>query len=136
MRFDVKQFLIYRLPAIAWAVLLFFLSSIPSRSLPKFVINVRDLFLHFIFYSVFGLLLSHAMIERPERASRWSRWLVVGIGVLYGASDELHQSFVPGRACSFLDFLADSAGVTVGLFLYFFLVRRLWFERKSRNELS
>ena len=37
------------------------------------------------------------------------------ISVLYAASDEFHQRFVPGRSCQFTDVLIDSAGVMVGV---------------------
>jgi len=37
------------------------------------------------------------------------------IGSLYAASDEYHQSFVEGRFSEVSDFLADSAGVILGL---------------------
>ena len=38
-----------------------------------------------------------------------------GISVLYAASDELHQYFVPGRHASVLDVLLDSVGVLCGV---------------------
>jgi VanZ family protein len=31
----------------------------------------------------------------------------------YALSDEIHQRFVPGRSCEFLDFVADSLGIVV-----------------------
>jgi VanZ family protein len=36
---------------------------------------------------------------------------------LYGASDEWHQSFVVGRSSDVLDWLADTSGAAVGIFL-------------------
>lgn len=121
----MKRFLIYRLPAIVWAAVLFILSSIPSQSLPSLVLKFKDLFLHFAAYSVLGFLLAHALIPATERPARKSGRLVILIGCLYGASDELHQIFVPGRYCTLSDFLADCAGVAFGLFLYGQLFRRL-----------
>ncbi len=38
-----------------------------------------------------------------------------GISILYAASDELHQFFVPGRNASFWDVLLDSAGAICGV---------------------
>ena len=38
----------------------------------------------------------------------------VVIGALYAVSDEVHQYFVPGRACMIRDMLLDSAGVAIG----------------------
>jgi len=35
--------------------------------------------------------------------------------VLYAASDEFHQSFVPGRSCRLLDVLFDATGAAIAL---------------------
>ena len=43
----------------------------------------------------------------------------MGLGILYGVTDELHQVFVPGRFCDFFDGLADALGVLAGHALYF-----------------
>ena len=37
------------------------------------------------------------------------------VGVLYAASDEFHQSFVPGRSPSIVDVGIDSLGVLTGI---------------------
>lgn len=42
----------------------------------------------------------------------------ISIAVLYAATDELHQYFVPGRVCSFWDFFFDSLGALTGVILY------------------
>ena len=48
----------------------------------------------------------------PSRA--WVHVALIVAGALYGATDEWHQSFVPGRDASVLDWLADLCGVTLG----------------------
>jgi len=43
-------------------------------------------------------------------------WVFLGVA-LFGATDEWHQSFVAGRDCSVLDWLADAIGAGLGLAL-------------------
>ncbi len=42
----------------------------------------------------------------------------VAITSIYGAVDEYHQSFTPGRDVEFADWLADTAGATMAVVLY------------------
>jgi len=44
--------------------------------------------------------------------------LAILISIIYGISDEIHQFFVPGRYCSFIDILIDSAGVLISSLIY------------------
>ena len=37
------------------------------------------------------------------------------IASLYGVVDELHQSYVPGRMCSFADFASDAVGAALAI---------------------
>ncbi len=48
----------------------------------------------------------------------------VVLTVLYGVSDELHQSFVPGRSSDPYDLLADVAGALLGARIYIMFIRR------------
>lgn len=50
----------------------------------------------------------------PRRLSPRVLVWSIGIVVLYGVSDELHQMFVPGRTASFDDLLADTIGALAG----------------------
>lgn len=52
-----------------------------------------------------------AALATGTRALR-ARW-VVGLTLLYGAADEWHQSFVPGRSCSWVDVVSDGLGATL-----------------------
>jgi len=49
----------------------------------------------------------------------WSRLRVVcasiAMATLYGLSDEIHQSFVPGREASGMDLLADFTGASLSV---------------------
>jgi len=66
---------------------------------------------HLIEYAILGWLIQRA---RGDRCAWWQSWL---IAVIYAATDEFHQSFVPGRGPSALDVMIDAAGATVGLTL-------------------
>jgi VanZ family protein len=44
-------------------------------------------------------------------------WWAIALGIAYALSDEIHQSFVPGRQGAFLDFAIDSVGVVAGAIL-------------------
>ncbi len=50
-------------------------------------------------------------------------------GILYAASDEFHQLFVPGRSGQITDVLIDSAGVILGILIYS-LYRRIICEKR------
>ena len=49
--------------------------------------------------------------------------LVFGCAVLYAVSDEVHQSFVPGRSCELRDMCIDAAGILVGIGVYLLILR-------------
>lgn len=40
------------------------------------------------------------------------------VGLIFAASDEIHQSFVPGRTASIYDFIADAIGILISLLLF------------------
>ena len=47
------------------------------------------------------------------------------VAVAYGASDEFHQYFGPGRDCSGFDLLADIAGSAAGIYVFDRVIRAL-----------
>lgn len=100
------------LPAAAWAATIYWLSS--RRTLPGPEVPYFDKVAHFGAYAVLGALLAFA----ADR-SRVPLAVAVVLGLLYGASDEIHQVYVPGRSPDVLDWAADAAGVAAACFLYF-----------------
>lgn len=52
--------------------------------------------------------------------------------VLYAVSDEIHQLFVPGRACQLKDVLIDSAGALTALLITNFIYGKI--ISKERNK--
>ncbi len=81
-----------------------------------------DKFQHYLAYMVMGLLAFRAANRMPlARVSPY--WQALIVGALYGALDELHQSFVPGRNMSILDWLADVTGLLVALAVAYLYTR-------------
>lgn len=68
---------------------------------------------HVAVYAVLGALLAWALRARTWRAAA----LTLAIGVGYAATDEIHQSFVPGRVGAVGDVALDAAGVALGVIL-------------------
>jgi hypothetical protein len=102
--------------AIAWALLIFALSSIPGGAFPASKLFSYDKLLHAGVYAVLGAFTFMAL---PRSLSRRASVLVVlagAITTLYGFTDELHQLFVPGRSADLRDVLADAVGGLLGAF--------------------
>jgi VanZ family protein len=95
------------LPVLVWAAVIFAFSSIPSlgTGLGTWDTVLRKL-AHVTEYAILGLLLLRA-VGRV--------WLAVALGVLYAASDELHQHFVAGRHASPVDVAIDTVGILIGV---------------------
>lgn len=101
--------------------IIFYSSSISAEKLPKFDIPNIDKLFHFIEYFVLGFLLVRALTHSYANPNyKYILIAAVLIASLYGASDEFHQRFVPGRTCDLFDFLSDliSSVLGAGLSLY------------------
>ena len=61
--------------------------------------------------------------------------LSFGIAVLYAATDEIHQLFVPGRSGQFTDVCFDGAGAALGVLfcLLCFLIRKRKIKKRRMN---
>jgi VanZ family protein len=113
----VTRRLVPWLPAIAWAAVIFLLSA--QSRLPVDLAHQSDKLVHFLAYALLG-----ALLARGQSAAAVPAVVAMVLGVVYGASDEWHQSFVPGRSVSAVDWLADSAGAIAGVYFYHWLHRR------------
>ena len=92
---------------------------------------------HFTSYFVLAFFTTHAFkyylwqprlprVESAAKPSPWKLFFVAwGIASLYGVADEIHQYFVPGRACLFSDMMINAAGALFGAGLVvLYLMRR------------
>jgi VanZ family protein len=85
---------------------------VPGADFPKLEILKYDKVIHTIFYFIFGVLLFRAFeTKNASPGFPWKRLLLMMIAIMiYGASDEYHQHFVPGRTMDVYDWIADSSG--------------------------
>ncbi len=110
------RFLLFRLPLLLYLGVIFLSSSGPvtSSTLRAF----PDYVLHGAGYALLYALAFWALHEGlSPREGRGGYWLPAVITVLYGATDEFHQSFVPMRDASVRDLIADAAGAFFGWLL-------------------
>ena len=111
------------LPVVAWAGLIFALSSVPDlgTGLGTWDLVLRKL-AHTGEYAILGALLLRALGHAHVAAA-------FVLGVLYAASDEFHQSFVEGRRGSPLDVVIDAVGVALGVAAW-----RRWGPRRRERR--
>ena len=110
-----KRFAYYWLPVLLYCLLIFIQSSFPaSEHVPEF--DFSDKLLHVGAYAVLGFLLYRAFSAKDNGATP-VRLIAMSIFLtaLYGASDEIHQYFVPSRSAELLDFAADAIGGILGV---------------------
>ncbi|HPO07644.1 MAG TPA: VanZ family protein [bacterium] len=128
-----ERLTLYYLPPLLCMGLIFYLSSrswVPIP-LPVWMI-VRDKVAHGIMYGFLCYLWIRAFRAGEARSLTPSLLVVaVCISALYGATDEYHQSFVPGRTATFGDFAADALGAAVLAGITFFRQRTLLFRQRD-----
>ena len=118
---------------LIWMLLIFLMSSYnanmsseQSGVIVNFIANILNInnlellsliirkLAHYTEYLILGLLLVNLLKDYHNK------YLLISliICILYATSDEIHQLFVPGRSCQFLDILIDTLGSITGTYLY------------------
>ena len=121
------------LPLILWAFLIFLGSSLPSAKASDngLVDFAAHKLAHIFEYGVLFLLYYRSIVEnvREKRPDKIFQALL--FVVLFGAFDEYHQSFVPGRSARVADVMIDFIGGVLSLFVWWSLQRLA--QRKQKN---
>ena len=81
---------------------------------------------HFVAYALLGVLLARALAKNVAPATRAPLVAAALIAAAYGVTDEIHQSFTPGRFVEVADAVADAAGGFAGAFAW-----AAWMRRRS-----
>lgn len=111
------------LPALVWAGIIFYLSSIPglSSGMSVFYDVFARKIAHAGVFSVLCLLIFWALRSGHGMSFKKALLLSFVLTVLYAFSDEAHQYFVPERQARLFDVGVDSLGaIFSGLLLLFF----------------
>lgn len=83
---------------------------------------------HFSVYLLLGILTINGFtLSYSDRSLAVKRKVLLSllICILYAFSDELHQTFVPGREGQLLDVVIDSFGAIIGISIYLSLKKPL-----------
>ena len=98
--------------------------------LPDLGLAWSDKLYHFIIYTILGIAVNFWIPERIRKDNNYMcLFLCFLISSLYGAVDEYHQSFVPGRVSSLTDLIADISGSFSGC-----LVVQIMHNHRSRKK--
>jgi len=108
------QWLSWWLPPIVYALAIFVASSISQPPAPPS--GVTDKHVHAVVYGGLALLLFRACARGwPPAWRTWPAAAALAAAVAYGAVDEWHQSFVPGRHPELADVAADALGAFLAI---------------------
>ena len=124
-------------PGVICAAVILLLTGLPGSCLPhvKPIVGF-DKVVHVLMYAgfTFAALWGYRQPfqERGKAYRRKSLWLVLTIGIVYGALTEIMQeTLVPGRTGSVYDWIADIIGSVLGVATFFFYQQR---GNKMKNE--
>ena len=152
----MRRVLKYWLPVFLWMIFIFIGSSDlmsaehTSRFLVPFLrwlapdisdaaVATIQLFIrkcaHLAEYAILAAFLLRAFRKSQERLARATISAFI-LAAIYAAFDEFHQAFVPSRSASPYDVAIDTAGVLVGLAIYWRTMRRTSIHNPRSPNLS
>jgi len=96
-------------PPLCWAAIILIATSIPNPNLPS--PGRTDLLAHVAMYAPLGFLAA-----RAAASPRATALVLVAVAcAAFGAVDEWHQQFIPGRFAGVDDWSADTLGAALGV---------------------
>jgi VanZ family protein len=112
-------------------VAIFAFSSIPSKTMPNF--GVVDFLVkkggHALGYGLLALAYLRGLKGKGNEVVSRQLFIAWVLATLYSATDEFHQSFVPGRYPSAFDVLIDTVGAATAL-----MIPQKLLQLKKRSE--
>lgn len=106
------------LPALLWALVIFTFSSFPTGTASQFYWQdfVIKKFAHMVEYAILTVLIYRGLwnsgVARPQ-----AFLYAILLSVFYGITDEVHQSFTPGREPRARDVIFDTIGSGIAVYI-------------------
>ena len=90
---------------------------------------------HMVLYFGFGVLLYLTFFNSEKYSfKKYAAIFAIVVGILYGITDEYHQSFVPGRVSSTADIFANGVGLTIAQILILILIVTKLIGKKRKSS--
>lgn len=102
----------YRVPVLLYSGAIIWMSS-QSITVPE-PFSLADKVYHLLAYLVYGGMLMLAM-QTFQISPRARMICALIVGLVFAASDEVHQAFVPGRTADIVDWCADALGIIIAV---------------------
>lgn len=108
---------------------IFFLSHQPGGSFEVSFFPGEDKVAHFSIYFLLSVtaILAFGWYRGAGTKVIRAALATITFCIIYGITDEFHQSFIPGRTPSIADLAADTAGACCGVVLWL-----VWLKRKKK----
>lgn len=91
---------------------------------------------HFSIYTLVGFLLMALFSTYENIKRKYQIYISAMIGILYAISDEIHQSFTPGRGPKVTDVFIDSLGVFFGIAVILLIIELINRKNKKCHKMS
>ena len=121
---EKRKVLLVYIPLVLYWVLLLIATSLPANDIPA--LGLYDKFYHLGAYTVLSFFLYLTLIYQKKSKFLFEKAGIATIIVtsVYGALDEVHQIFVPGRSAEILDWAADLIGACLGVYIVYLMIKR------------
>ena len=116
------------LAPFAYMIFVWILSSLPSDAIIDTNYSFDNAFKESLHLIEFGILYGFWVLFLLvlNKFNLKTNVIVAVISILYALTDEIHQSFIPYRSATVIDFIKD----TIGVLVVFWIVRRFYFSEK------
>lgn len=121
----------FKLAPFAYMALIWLLSSNPADAFVDTGMSWDNAFkesLHLIEFGILYVMLALFFLIDGKLSTK-TNILCAAIAIAYGLTDEIHQSFVPARSATVIDFVKDTTGVLIA----FFFIHHAYFGTRFKR---